>query len=125
MVGHARSFRDDKNAALASYDQALEIFKQVGDKLGKANVCLSKGEMTNDPGEFEEAIRLNEQIGNRYSIARGKAFYGSMLMKSNDSERSVKLLGDAREAWAAIKYDNGVQWIDELLAEKEKCEDDE
>jgi len=75
--------------------------------------------------KFEEAIRLYEQIGDRYSIARGKAHYGSMLMKSNDSERGVKLLGDAREVWAAIKYDNGVQWIDELLAEKEKTEDDE
>ena len=48
-----------------------------------------------------------------------------MLMKSNDSERGVKLLRDAREVWAAIKYDNGVQRIDELLAEKEKTEDDE
>jgi hypothetical protein len=60
-----------------------------------------------------------EQIGDRYSIARGKARYGSMLMDSGDSERGVKLLGDAREAWAAIKYENGVQWIEELLAEKE------
>jgi hypothetical protein len=108
-----------------SSDQALEFFKQVGSKLGQANARLSKGEMTNDSGEFEEAIRLYEQIGDRYSIARGKAFYGSMLMRSNDSERGAKLLGDAREVWAAIKYDNGVQWIDELLAEKEKTEDDE
>jgi hypothetical protein len=37
----------------------------------------------------------------------------------------VKLLGEAREEWAAIKYESGVQWIDELLAEKEKSEDDE
>ena len=47
------------------------------------------------------------------------------LPTSSDSERGVKLLGDAREGWAAIKYENGVQWIDELLAEKEKSEDDE
>ena len=30
---------------------------------------------------------LYEQIGDRYSIARGKAYYGSMLMDSGDSER--------------------------------------
>jgi len=42
-----------------------------------------------------------------------------------DSERGVKLLGYAREAWAAIKYESGVQWIDELLAEKENSADDE
>ncbi len=46
-------------------------------------------------------------------------------MKSNDSERGVKLLGEAREGWAAIKYESGVQWIDELLAEKEKGKDAE
>jgi hypothetical protein len=40
------------------------------------------------------------------------------------SERGVKLLGDALEVRAAIRYENGVQWIDELLAEKE-TEDDE
>ena len=46
-------------------------------------------------------------------------------MKSDDPERGVKLLEEAREGWTAIKYENGVQWIDELLAEKEKTEDDE
>jgi hypothetical protein len=29
------------------------------------------------------------------------------------------------EGWTAIKYKDSVQWIDELLAEKEKSEDDE
>ena len=48
-----------------------------------------------------------------------------MLMDSGESERGVKLLGEARERWTAIKYESGVQWIDELLAEKEKSEDDE
>jgi tetratricopeptide (TPR) repeat protein len=124
-IGDVQSFRKEMDAALASYDQALELYKQVGDKVGQANVRLSKGEMANDPEEFEEAIRLYEQIGDRYSIARGKAHYGSMLMDSGESERGVKLLGEAREGWTAIKYDRGVQWIDELLAKKEKSEDDE
>jgi tetratricopeptide (TPR) repeat protein len=66
-----QSFRKEMDAALASYDQALELYKQVGDKLGQANARLSKGELTNDSEEFEEAIRLYEQIGDRYSIARG------------------------------------------------------
>ena len=121
-IGDVQSFRDDKDAALGSYDEALTLFKQVGAKLGQANARLSKGVMTNDSEEFEEAIRLYEQIGDRYSIARGKAHYGSMLMDSGDSERGVKLLGEAREGWTAIKYESGVQWIDELLAEKEKGE---
>lgn len=111
------------DAAIKSYDEALKLFTQVGAKLGQANVRLSKGEMANDPEEFEEAIRLYELIGDRYSISRGKAYYGSMLMESGDSERGVKLLEEAREGWAAIKYESGVQWVDELLAEDEEDED--
>lgn len=121
----ASAFCDDKDAALQSYGKALELYTQVGDKLGQANARLSKGRMTNDPLEFEEAIRLYELIGDRYSISYGKAYYGRMLMESGDSERGVKLLEEAREGWAAIKYESGVQWIDELLAEDGEDEDAE
>lgn len=72
--------------------------------------------------EYEEAIRLYERIGDRYSIARGKAHYGLMLMNSGDSARGLNLLSEAREGCVAIKYEGGVQWIDNLLAEKEKSE---
>ena len=41
-------------------------------------------------------------------------------------EERFDLWDDRRiEGGSAIKYENGVQWIDELLAEKEKSEDDE
>jgi len=48
-----------------------------------------------------------------------------MLMESGDTEPTAKLLQEAREGWAAIKYESGVQWIDELMAEKEESEDAE
>ena len=40
---------------------------------------------------------------------RLKVRYGSMLMDSGESERGVKLLGEAREELTAIKYESGVQ----------------
>jgi hypothetical protein len=43
------------------------------------------------------------------NIARGKSYYGQMLMESGDSERAAKLLQETREGWAAIKYESGVQ----------------
>jgi len=81
--------------------------------------------MNDDTEEFEEAIKLYEEIGDHYSIARGKAYYGLMLLNSGERERGVELLGEARAGWAAIKFENGVQWIDELLAEDEEGEDAE
>jgi len=81
--------------------------------------------MSHGAAEFEEAIRLYEEIEDRYKIARGKAYHGSMLKKSGDKERAAKLLQEAREGWAAIKNESGVQLIDELLYEKEESEDAE
>jgi hypothetical protein len=81
--------------------------------------------MTKAAEECEEAIRLYEEIEDRYSIGRGKVHYSLMLMESGDSERGMKLLWEAREGWASIKYESGVQWIDVLLAEKENGEDTE
>src|SRR5262245_33422558 len=113
------------DAALVSFDEALALHKQVGDKLGQAHVRLSRGRISDDAAECEEVITFYEQIGDRYNIARGKAYYGSMLMESGDTERAAKLLQEARGGWAAINYESGVQWIDEFLYEKEESEDAE
>jgi hypothetical protein len=45
-----------------------------------------------------------------------------MLMESGDPERGLKLLMEAREECVAIKFENGIQAIDEKLAELEKDE---
>jgi tetratricopeptide (TPR) repeat protein len=116
-IGDVQSFRDDKDAALASYNQALSLFQLVGAKLGQANVRLSKGIMNGDAAEFEAAIRLYEEIGDTYSIARGKYYYGSMLINTGETERGAQLLREARAGWARINYAPGVEMIDESLAE--------
>jgi tetratricopeptide (TPR) repeat protein len=116
-IGDAHSFHDDLDAALDLYKEALALFREIGETLGQANAFLSMADITNNPDEYEEAIRLYEQIGDRYSIGRGKAYYGLMLMDSSDSERGVKLLREARDEWAAINHTSGVQFIDEILAE--------
>jgi len=126
-IGDVQSFRKEMDAALASYAEARTLFQQVGDKLGQANVRLSKGKIVNSAEDFEEAIRLYEEIGDRYSIARGKAYFGEWLLDQGETERAVKLLGEAREGWALIGYDGGVDYVDEILeqAGKELGEDDD
>jgi hypothetical protein len=52
-IGDVQSFRDDKDAALTSYDHALTLFTQVGAKLGQANVLLALGQLQNDVSSME------------------------------------------------------------------------
>ncbi|MGH9832456.1 MAG: TIR domain-containing protein [Blastocatellia bacterium] len=119
-IGDVQSFRKEMDAALASYAEARTLFQQVGDKLGQANVRLSKGKIINSAEEFEEAIRLYEEIGHTYSIARGKVFFGEWLLDQGETERAIKLLGEAREGWALIGYDGGVDYVDEILEQAGK-----
>jgi tetratricopeptide (TPR) repeat protein len=119
-IGDVQSFRKEMDAPLASYAEARTLFQQVGDKLGQANVLLSKGKIINSAEEFEEAIRLYEEIGDRYSIARGKAFFGKWLLDQGETERAIKLLGEAREGWALIGYDGGVDYVNEILEQAGK-----
>ncbi len=119
-IGDVQSFRKEMDAALASYAEARTLFQQVGDKLGQANVRLSKGKIINSAEEFEEAIKLYEEIGHTYSIARGKAFFGEWLLDQGETERAVKRLGEAREGFALIGFDGGVNYVDEILETSRK-----
>lgn len=75
----------------------------------------SKGKVINAAEEFEEAIRLYEEIGDTYSIALGKASYGEWLLDQNAAEQALKLLGEAREGFTRINFEGGVEYVDEIL----------
>jgi hypothetical protein len=40
-IGDVQQFRDERDAAPKSYEQALQLFRAVGDRLGEANVYLA------------------------------------------------------------------------------------
>jgi tetratricopeptide (TPR) repeat protein len=105
------------DAALASYDQALRLFTEVGAKLGQANVYLAQGQLQNDMSLLERALRLYEEIRDRYSSARCKFFLGIHCLQNGDSERGVRLLLEARETWEQIDFTQGVQAVDAVLGQ--------
>lgn len=124
-IGDVQSFRDEKDAALASYASALTLFKQVGDNLGQANVLLALARSNGNAEQFEAAIKLYEKIGDRYSIARSKAFYGQWLIEAGKEDRAIALLFEAREGFLQINFEPGVNFIDDLLAAIEEENDEE
>ena len=42
-MGDVQNFRDERDKALGSYEQALGLFREVGDRLGEANVLQAMG----------------------------------------------------------------------------------
>ncbi len=76
-MGDVQQFRKDMQAALASYEQALGLFRQVGSKLGEANVRKAMGDvqqfrkdMQAALASYEQALGLFRQVG--YQLRRSQ-----------------------------------------------------
>lgn len=54
-----------------------------------------------------------------------KAIGDVQSFRSGETERGVKFLEEAREGWAAVNYEAGVQMIDDSLSESERDKDAE
>ena len=67
-----QNFRDERDKALGSYEQALGLFREVGDRLGEANVLQAMGDVQNFRderdkalGSYEQALGLFREVGDR------------------------------------------------------------
>ncbi len=102
-MGDVQQFRKDMNTALASYAQALELFRAVGSKLGEANVLAARGQtyLLTDPAQADalltQAIELYEQIGSRYSVPAMIGNFGWALLRLDQPKRARPYLLRAAE----------------------------
>ena len=83
-----QQFRDERDAALASYEQALGLFRQVGDRLGEANCYLAQGRVARQQEDHQAALTLQTrayqlytEIEDQYSQAR-LLYYRSFVFES-------------------------------------------
>jgi tetratricopeptide (TPR) repeat protein len=60
-IGDVQQFRKEMDAALASYEQALMLFRVVGDRLGEANVLRAIGDVQQFRQEVDAALASYEQ----------------------------------------------------------------
>lgn len=102
---------------LKMLEEAQALFKQVGAKLGQANVYLALARMNDDEENFKRALELYEEIRDNYSIARGKYYFGLFKVDAGEIEEGVKLLQESRNGWAQVNFDPGVRLIDERLTQ--------
>jgi hypothetical protein len=112
-----QAFRDDRDAALASYAAALQLFEQVGDRLGQAATLLGFGKVTGEEDYFLRAIAIHSAIHSHYDVGVDKFYYGLSLLQQNENARGVTLLQEAQDLFHQTGFDYGVQLIDDQVAQ--------
>ncbi|MFN8494068.1 MAG: tetratricopeptide repeat protein [Caldilineaceae bacterium] len=107
--GDVLAFLDQREAALAKYEEALGLFRAVGARLGEANVLASNGQIALIDGNDEEAKRLLEQaiaiyqrVGSRYSIPAQIGNYGWALWRAGRKAQAKPYLQQAAELFTAM-----------------------
>jgi tetratricopeptide (TPR) repeat protein len=120
-IGDIQQFRKELDAALESYQAALDRFRAIGDKLGEANVLLSKGDLYKQMDiqkaeeYFRTALSLYQQIGDQYSQARAWYRLGDCQAESKHCRQALSAYRQADKIWREIDLGD---LADQILAER-------
>jgi hypothetical protein len=115
-IGDVQQFRDEREAALDSYQQALALFRAVGARLGEANVLLAIAPFAEKPAEaFSIAISLYESIGDRYSVARGLYYFGLWLRNQGQVDEAKAAFAQSRDLFLAINVPQAAAIVEQAM----------
>jgi tetratricopeptide (TPR) repeat protein len=111
-IGDVQQFRKELDAALASYDQALERFNAIGSLLGQANVLMAIGDVQQfrddrDPAlaSYDQALERFNAIGSLLGQANVQQSMGKLYMGQDNPDsvqRGLELLNQALAAYQTI-----------------------
>jgi tetratricopeptide (TPR) repeat protein len=95
----------DPAGAQELFEQALALFRQLGDKLGIAISAGSLGHLTALRREYAEAsklltesLALHQELGNKVSVALQYNFLGQIPLSQGDNDAAARLLRQGLEA---------------------------
>ncbi|MCS6883034.1 MAG: hypothetical protein RMK84_18885, partial [Oscillochloridaceae bacterium] len=107
-----QQFRKEMDAALGSYAAAQALYRQVGDRLGEANVYAAQGRIALIGGDqaaadrlLVQAIAIYEAIGDRYSVPVQIGNYGWALRRAGRYAEARPYHARAAELFAAMGLD--------------------
>jgi len=108
-MGDVQQFRADRDTALASYAQALELFRAVGDRLGEANVLQAMGdvqqfrkEMNTALASYAQALELFRAVGDRLGEANVLKAMGDVQQFRADRDTALASYAQALELFRAV-----------------------
>ncbi len=114
-IGKAFIYTKLKNFALADAytNKAMEIAYKINDTLSIADIYKIKGMIQNDLENFqlseelfENSIRLNKDMDNKYNEAETSTEIGKLLKKSERKEEAEKFISSADDYFKRIKKKN-------------------
>ncbi len=99
MTYYAEYGVDREQEGVALYKKSLELYREVGDKIGVSNVLNNLGEVARLRGDFDEAARLYEEslipcreLGDMLGTAIGLINLGYIALHESEYERAKALL---------------------------------
>jgi len=110
--------RSDPDTARERYDEALPLYRRVGNVLGEANCIQGLGDIAlegSDPdtarARYEDALTLYERIREPHSIGMAHRRLARTARTADERARHVR---EASNAWSTIHRDD---LVEELRAE--------
>jgi len=107
--GDVLAFLDRRDEALTRYEEALGLFRAVGDRLGEANVLKAQGDVLafqkqNDEalGKYEAALALFKQVGARLGEANALQSRADVLDAQGQTEQASAGYEQAMKLYQAI-----------------------
>ena len=115
--GDVLYFLKQTEEALARYDQALGLFRTVGDRLGEANVlsALARDALGKDRDRaiqlLGQAKSLRQEIGDIYSLAVDLGNFGAALLQNGFAEDAVLYLSEAKQLFESRNLGKEAEFV--------------
>ena len=108
-IGDVLQFLKRSEEALENYQSALDFYRDIGDRLGEANVLQEYGKLekyhTKALNHFTSAQEIFTQIRDKYSQSRNLLFIADILVKLNRKQEAIQSLEQAGNLAEAINYE--------------------
>ncbi len=107
--GDVLQFLDQRSEALANYEQALTIYREVGDRLGEANTLKAQGDVLQflkqsreALANYEQALTIYREVGARLGEANTLQAIGRLRFAEGDRQGTVQKFEAALEIYRQI-----------------------
>jgi tetratricopeptide (TPR) repeat protein len=120
-LGDAAQMQGRYEDAIALYEQALPLYRELGSRLGEANALKSLGDTAQMQGRYEDAIALYEQalplhreLGDRLGEAQDLTSYG-LALSAREEPSAESVLEEAARIFELIGLDERAAHLREVV----------
>ena len=96
-------------------EQALELYRAVGNERGGAKALMALGHSTGDRGEwerariyYEEAIALSREIGEELDVAGGLGDLAGLLLHVGKADEALPIAAESVDVQRRLGFEQGV-----------------